>query len=50
LTSKWATCGERIAVSPISADPDVNNCAEQMHDNHHLAGYDLSTNQKLCGL
>jgi len=24
----------RIAVSPILADPDKNNCAEQMHDSH----------------
>jgi len=23
-----------IAVSPILADPDMNNCAEQMHDSH----------------
>ena len=23
-----------IAVSPILADPDKNNCAEQMHDSH----------------
>jgi len=25
---------ECIAVSPILADPDKNNCAEQMHDSH----------------
>jgi len=27
-----ATAG--IAVSPILADPDENNCAEQMHNSH----------------
>jgi len=27
---------ESIAVSPISADPDENNCAEQMHGSHPL--------------
>jgi len=25
---------QHIAVSPILADPDKNNCAEQMHDSH----------------
>jgi len=31
------TNDEGIAVSPILADPDKNNCAEQMHD-CHLSG------------
>ena len=29
--------GVHIAVSPILADPDKNNCAEQMHDSHPSA-------------
>jgi len=31
-------------------DPDENNCAEQMHGSHPLAGYELSANQQLFGL
>jgi len=29
-----SVCAQAIAVSPILADPDMNNCAEQMHDSH----------------